>query len=118
MSTENLVLKATHSAGNIPSSSVVNVSAEAERYAREHSLLDSLIVVKSLILRDAAFIKSVDVDLVRDPEAEAGFVICFSIQTIASVPDILEFDKGLRNSFFDAISADERASFAVRFDFD
>jgi len=118
MSPENLVLKATRPADDTSSKPVVNVSAEAEFYAREHGLLGSLTVMKSLVLPGAAIIKSVDVDLIRDPEATGNFVICFSIQTVARVSDVLEFDKRLRDSIFEAIPADDRAFFAVRFDFD
>jgi hypothetical protein len=96
---------------------IVNISAEAERYARKHGLFGSLRVMKSLVLPGASLIKSIDIDLVQDPETTDSFLICFSVDAVACVSDVLEFDRRLRDSIFDAVPADDRAYFAVRFDF-
>jgi hypothetical protein len=96
----------------------VNISPEAECYAREHGLLASLIAMKSLVLRGAALIAAVDVSLLRDPEIANSFVITFTIQTAARVSDFLEFDRRLRDSMFDDVPAGDRPYFAVRANFD
>jgi hypothetical protein len=74
--------------------------------------------MKSLVQQGAALIESIHVDLARDPEVTGDITICFSILTAARVSDILEFDRRLRDSMFDAIPSSDRSYFAVRFDFD
>jgi hypothetical protein len=117
MGTVDLLLNSKHPTAGVPSNGIVNLSAEAEQYAHVNGLVDSLLAMKSLVLSGADLIGSVDVNLVRDPESTADSVICFSVQALASVPEILAFDRRMRDSIFEAIPADNRAYFAVRFDF-
>jgi hypothetical protein len=118
MSTENLVLKAAHPDEGMFAASAVSVSAEVEHYARTHGLSGSLKAMKSLFAPGEPLVESIDVDLVRDPEVLGNTTICLSIRTMAPVSDVLEFDRRLRDSMFDAIPTDDLAHFAIRFDFD
>src|SRR5580700_4085122 len=100
MSTKNLVLNAAHPDERVSAGPVVNISAKTERYARKHGLLGSLRVMKSLLLLGGALIKSIDIDLVQDPEIADSFLICFSVDAVACVSDVLEFDRSLQDSIF------------------
>jgi hypothetical protein len=96
----------------------VEVSPDAAEYARNHRLWGSLVLVKSLILRDSSLVASVNVALFPVSDAPDRSVICFTVHTSASVPEILAFDERLRDLIIDHVPAQDQIHFAFRFDFD
>lgn len=94
------------------------VSDEAERFAKTHGLWGSLVVLKSLVVRQRDLISAVRVDLISDAEVSNWFTLCFCLQTSAGVLEVLELDNRLRDLMIESIPADDLIYFAIRFQFD
>ena len=116
--TKTLTMNTLQFAGEELSTPAVRVSADAERYARSHRLWGSFVIVKSLVLRAQGLAASIDVNLLRDPDATDQLTICFTVHTNAPVAAVLEFDERLRRWIFDEVPADDEIHFAIQFDFD
>ena len=94
------------------------ISAEADGFAGTHGLSGYLVALNSMILSHTDLVASVRVELDSDPEVNDWLTICFVIQTKDSVPEVLEFDRLLRDFMIDSIPAKERIFFAIQFPFD
>lgn len=100
------------------SAPVVKVSDEAERFARSRGLSESLVLMKTLILRgERRVVRAVNVDLLSDADVTDRSVIGFSIRTNGTVADAIAFDQALQSAIYDKVPAEDQIHFAVRFDF-
>ncbi len=100
-----------------PTALSVTISMEAERYARTHQLWNSLAAIQSITsVCDLA--KSIKIELVSDPEIQDLLLLCFTINTAASVADVLQADEQLHQAISDRVPPEDQLHFAVVFDFD
>jgi len=116
MSADYLMLKPVEFAAT-HGSLVANVSGQAERFAREHGLWGSLVILKTILIQETALIDGVNVELVPDPEVRDRFLISFNLRTHRPVAEVPEFDDRVRAVIYDEIPAADQVYFAVHFDF-
>jgi len=97
---------------------VVEVSDEAERFAQSRGLSESLVLMKTLILRgERRVVRAVNVDLLSDTDVRDRPLIGFSIRTNGTVADALAFDQALQSAIYNQVPTEHQIHFAVRFDF-
>lgn len=96
----------------------VEVSDEAERFARSRGLSESLALMNALILRgERRVVRAINVDVLSDADVRDRSVIGFRIRTNGTVADALAFDEALQRAIYDKVPAEHQIHFAVRFDF-
>jgi hypothetical protein len=96
----------------------VEVSSDAEHFAKSRGLWESLSVIRSLILLgDPRIVAAVDVTLISDAEVSDRFLIQFNIRTRRAVADVLTFDRNLQAAIYEKIAVELQSHFSVRFDF-
>jgi len=126
MKPEDLILKPDRSdigtvtaevSSHAPGHGSADVSEAAERFARQHGIWSSLIILKAKIASNLEPIDAVKVDLISDPEVEDWCTLCFTIRTRAALEAALELDERLRDLIGESIAVKHLVYFAVRFEF-
>lgn len=103
--------------GRSLSTEAISTSEAAEVFARDHGLMDSLVLFRGLVLQRRDVVNAVRIDLISDPEVRDWFTICFCIQTSAPIERVLTFDEHLRGFMYDQMPLEHHVYFAVRFEF-
>jgi hypothetical protein len=93
------------------------ISTDCARFARQHGMWGSLLIVRSLILRHVDVVNALEVELVHDAEIQQFSTICFVIRTRAGLERALDLDEQLRTAVIDSIPAPHQGHIAVRFEF-
>jgi hypothetical protein len=94
---------------------LILVSRDAEAYARQHNLWDSLNTIATIVSASGEAISSADVELVSDPESGPGQVISFTLHSAAAVEDLMRYAELLGASMVDQVAADHLPHFAINF---
>lgn len=93
------------------------VSTDCARFARQHGMWGSLVMVRSLVLRHVEVVAALEVELVRDAEIPDLSIICFVIRTRADLQRVLDVDDELRVGLIESLPPAHQDRIAIRFEF-